>query len=516
MRTTGHTVSRQISQAYSIAQQELAEARAVASTVDQAIQALSGDREHTLADLAKHYLPNLTRESLMQTWSEARTSIEQILLRKEGHMSKLDRDMNDLDSQKQAAEEDLEAESQKLDALLKRQQEVSEALSQVLISNQTFIELTARAAEADAALERAEASLEQIEHDASQKLPAYENSKLFMYLHRRGLATPKYTARGLTRRLDRWVGRLIDYPKAKIGYEYLMTTPGQVRNLVAQDRDALAVVMGELERQRDEEAAKLGLPSIVAQVADADAQRNATLQRLDQIRAETDAMRNELAKLENSEGPYYQEAIDYFKTLLERTERGTLEDRARRTPDPRDDHIVARLKQLDSEAGEVKSEAVRRQQRIEWLDRHLGELGSFQQRFRRERFDSSQSEFDGAIDLVQELAMVREGRDTIDHVWSRVRARHRFAPTALENAGTGLANVARHPLTQVLVHAMATAAAQSMTDHARRAGGRHINTHRNQHSSRSSSGGYAQPSAPRTPKPNNNSGGGGFITSQKF
>lgn len=476
MPLSGQTVAQQMMRAFQDAQDELKQARLAAASTEHEIEEIRSDRDRTLAELAKHYLPSLTRETLLQTWSEVRQSIEQVLLKKESHIRQLEEELDQLETKKRSAEGELETNNGRLDTVLDKQQTVAEELSSVLAKDASFIELTQRAAEAEAALERAEASLEQVEHDSNQKLPAYENSRLFMYLYRRGLATPTYTGRGFTRRMDRRVGRLIDYPKAKIGYEYLRSTPQLVRSLVTRDRDSLAVVMGELESRRDEEAEKLGLHEIVIEVQQAEADREETLAKLEQVRERTDAARTELADIERADGPYYQQAINFFKSVLAQSDRETLESRARRTPDPLDDQIVSSLKRLDAKTNENQTEVNALQQRVEWLDRHLAELGSLQQRFRSSHFDSARSTFDGSFDLQHDLNLVRKGSDTIDNVWNRLRRSQRVAPSPLEGVGSGLAGAASHPLTQVLIHAMANAATGAMSDHARRAGGRHINS----------------------------------------
>jgi hypothetical protein len=510
MPVSGLTVAQQLNRAQQAAKNALDEARREARETGDAIGRLSEDRDHSLSDLAKHYLPELTRQSLQKTWDESRQTIENILLRKEHHAAKLGDQLTRLESESTEAEEQLAAQSERLDQALELQQQIADQVAAALAADPSFVELTQRAAEAEAALERAEASLEQVEHDAHQKLPAYENSRLFMYLYQRGWATPKYQARGFSRRMDRWVGRLIDYPKAKIGYEYLKTTPQQVRNLVAQDRDALNVVMAELERQHDAQAEKLGMPQIVAQVAEADRDRQQTLERIAQLRDSIDRSRTELAGVESPTGTYYQEAIEYFKSLLKNCEHQTLENRARDTPDYRDDRIVAQLKHLDDQVRDVNTEAVARQQRIEWLDRHLADLGSFQHRFRMARFDSSQSEFHAGVDLDQELALVRDGRDTIDNVWMRLKARHRFTPSVAQRAGTGMTTIASNPLTHVLVNAMAAAASQAMADNARRAGGRYTSSPQ-----RRSSGGQQRYSQVKNHR-SKSGGADGFYTREKI
>lgn len=477
MPIPGPSVAQQLHHAYQAGQQALSEARSSAHATGQMLENLSSDRRDALADLARHYLPELTFEAVQKMWSDVRQGVEAILLRQQDQAARLSGMIAGAEQDYESLVARIDQSAAQRDALATQQEQVSGQLSSQLAADEGFRDLTQRAAEAEAALERAEASLEEIEHEAMQKLPEYEKNSLFMYLYKRGLATPTYTWRGFTRRMDRWVGGLINYQQARQGYEYLKTTPQKVRELIAQDREALNVVMTELERRRDQAAAQLGLPEILQRVEQAEQAHREMLASSDRLRGETDRLRLERTQAENPTGRFYQEAIEYLKSTFDATHKQQLTERARRTPDPRDDQIVARLLHVDDQVQGVTDDAHARQQQIEWLDRYLADLGMLHQRFRAAGYDAANSMFDDSLNLVERLRLVREGRDSIDEVWQMIRHTQRFGPTLLEATGEGLARVARHPLTHVLVHAMAQAAGEAMMGHARRAGDRRSRSH---------------------------------------
>lgn len=473
MPISGSQISQQIQFAYHQGQEALNDARAQIAAADQTLRSLADDREHTLADLARHYLPQLSSEAVQQISVDARQGIEAILLRQQDRITSLNRQVEAFESQFEEVETWVQNSTEKLDTALADQQRVSEQLAKRLAEDVQFKTLTQKAAEAEAALERAENSLEEIEHEATQKLPAYEQSKLFMYLQKQGMGTPTYTGRGVTRRMDRFVSRLIDYPKARQSYDYLRNTPQTLRNLIAQDRQALEVVMAELERQRDAVANELGMPTVVQRVEAADQDHDAALAKSQSVRVELDRLRHERTIAEDPQGSFYQEAIEHFKSILAARDQDALADRARQTPDPRDDQIVARLENVDDRMRGANTELTARQQRIAWLDQFLSEVGQLHQRFRAAGYDSANSQFDDSVDLTSELAIARDGRDSVENVWQRIRQRQRFGPTFIQSASTGLARAAQHPMTQVLVTAMAQAASEAMTGHARKAGDRY-------------------------------------------
>jgi chromosome segregation ATPase len=501
MPISGPVATQQIQQAYREAKSALAAARAASQQAGHALQQVSDAQRETLGDLAKHYLPELTPAAAEGTWSEIREAVRSVLRRQAERVEQLQGELETHETEHERRDAAVAATTEALDAALDRQHSLAEQLAQRLSSDAAFRTLTQRAAEAEAALERAEASLEEVEHEASQKLPAFEQSKLFTYLYERGLATPRYSSRGLTRRIDRWVGKLIDYPKAKESYEYLKSTPEQVRRLVAEDRAALTTVMEEVERQRDQVAEELGLPAAIDQAEAAEEAHQRAIDQLDEIDRQLEQVRGHLSQAQDPHGPFYEEAIEHFRGLLKDRDRDDLAYEASRTADPRDDQIVARLETIDAQIRSANTDAIARQQRIQWLDRYLGELGHFLQRFRAANFDSSRSTFDASLNLAHELAMVREGRETFENVWRRLRHRQRFVASTYEQIGGGLSSAARNPMTQVLVSAMAQSATHALSNHARRAGQRHGS--RSRRSSRSAA-------RPRQTRP------GGFYTSRRI
>ena len=519
MSLSGQVVSQQIQRAYQETQAELERTRNSVRAADDALRQITTTQSTTLEDLAKVYLPSLEASSVEGVGRDLRKAVQAVVLRQQDAVSRLTQQVDELDEQRTKQDARVAESQALLDKALDEQSRLAEQLARLLSENKEFQELTANAASAEAALERAEASLEEIEHEAIQKTPAYENSRLFMYLYERGLATPKYEHRGLTRRMDRWVSKLIDYPKAKSSYEYLINTPKQVRKLVAEDQQALDVVMGELERQRDEVADEIGLTAAVNTVEQADDACAAAIATLTELETSLAAKRSELRAASDPAGQFHLEAIGHIRDVLAHRNRDDLAYDASRTPDPRDDQIVARLEAIDDQIRSAKTDSIARQQRIDWLDRFLGELAQFQHRFRAADFDSSRSQFDASLNLQHELAMAREGRDTIDSVWQRMRRRQRFVASSFARAGNGLNEVVRHPMTQVLVQAMATAAAQQMSQHARRAGQRYSNRSRQNTSSRS------QPSNSRpqgtsrsrsSSRPPSRSRPGGFRTGRRY
>ena len=467
MPISGPVVHRQLMDAFSQGQARLEQVRGQTPDTHERRDDLEDDRGEALVRLAEHYLPELTREAINNTWTEVRMSVSQVLLRKEDHKRRLHEKLQNVNSRRGAAEQELTEATRTLDDAVDDQQRVARQVESALQEDTDFVNLADRAAVAEAALERAEANLAEIEQDSSVKLPAFDESALFRYLYDRGFGTPNYTRRGLTRRVDRWLAKYIDYRKARESYEFLRKTPEHMRTIIDQDRDALDTVMDELERKRDAVAESNGLPQRVSRSTELLEEREEVLAKLEDLRNETEHIEHELSESEQTRGPYYREAIDLFRDMLVRIDARDLQQRASSTYDLTDDQIVARLQGVEDEIDKLDEAAARRRRQIDGMQQMLDALGRLIQRFRTAGYDSSRAQFVGSLDVVEQLRRAQSD-DDVDQLWQEIRRAHSWGPTTMDK----ITQVATHPMTQVLINAMAHAAAGAMSEHARRAGRR--------------------------------------------
>lgn len=494
MPISGPVVHQQLIQAYQEAQHDLESARGEIAAAGAELGELTEGRGDTLLDLARHYLPELTQAAVEKTWSDARHWIHEILQRKQDHVAKLDGELTAITSRRTHAESELSAVTAQLDEATLRQQTLAQAVSDALAADADFSNLSNRAAQAEASLQRAEANLQEIEQDSLKKLPSYENSALFMYLKKRDFATADYKHRGITRSIDQWLSRYIGYREARQGYDFLKSTPQHMREVIASDRQSLDIVLDDLEKRRDAVAQRMGLADAIETTQSLTAQRSTWVEQLDQIQRDTQTLQSDRSRTDDSRGPYYQEAIEKFRQTLDKVDSRTLADRAKKTAEIEDDLIVARLQGLQIEMQQVNDQVSQRQRKVAALTEHLQAIGTLINRYRAAGFDTGRATFNSSLDVASELRMARDGGGNFEAVWQKIRGAHRWGATAMDQ----ITQVATHPMTQVLINAMAHAAAGAMQAQARDAGRR-----------RASGQSRTSHRAPSPPRPSSGGGGGG-------
>ncbi|TWU58831.1 hypothetical protein Poly51_16110 [Rubripirellula tenax] len=467
MPISGPVVHQQLMDAYSQTQALLESVRARITEATQQRDQLDDTRSESLVKLAEFYLPDLTPESIRATWVEVQPAMSQVFRRKQQQCDHLHTELTKLDARRQTEDATLLTINHDLDELIESQKQLADQVEQQLRQDGPFVELADRAAVAEAALERAEANLHEIEQDSARKLPAYEASTLFKYLQDRKFGTAEYKHRGFTRRMDRWVGKMVDYNKAKQGYDFLKKTPEQMRQIIADDRQSLDVVMDELERRRDHVAAGLGLPAKIEANSAMQRRRDDQIRILDKLIAETNLVQSQLTEADDPRGTYYREAIDLFRNMLQQIDSRDLKRRATSTIDLTDDQIVAQLMNVEAKVGSYDEAAQQHQNETLKIQAFLEDMGRLIQQFRSAGFDSARSQFVGTLDVPMHVNRAIQSGNA-EMLWSEIRSAQRWGPTAMEQ----ITAVATHPMTQVLINAMAHAAGGALQEHARRAGRR--------------------------------------------
>lgn len=467
MPVPGSHVHQQLISGYERTAAELERLRGQVGRIEQQRGELEQDRAATLGKLAEYYLPDLTSQSVQKTWTEIRPTMNEILLRKENRLRELNEDLDDQNRIRQHFEQELTRINERLDEAERRQTEVTREVETSLQTNPEFIELSKHASMAEVALERAEANFDEISQDAARKLPAYEDGKLFTYLRDRQYGTPKYRHRGLNKRMDRWIAGLANYTEAKHNYDYLTNTPTTMRTIIAEDRMALDTVMDELQRHRDDTATRYGLMAQVKAVEAIQAERKSTIEQLGTTSRQCETTQSELNRIEDPRCEFYSEAIDVFRQWLSRSKSEDLRREARRTPEITDDQIVASLRGIESDIDASKRSTTQGHDDLQTRQEVYEAIGRLVQRFRASGYDRGNCLFSEAVDVAGSLDRADESSD-IEDLWQSLRRAQSWGPTTLDK----ITSVATHPMTQVLIGAMAHAAVGVMSEHARRAGGR--------------------------------------------
>lgn len=434
MVTEGATVFEALDRERSHARQEVERDRAEAAQVEAQVRELVASRGATLQALAKHYLPDLGASPIERSFEGIRAELQAIAAKKEGHRRELQERLAAARGETANEESALAERTQRLNALVARRGELESQVAAALGADPEFARLSREAAEAELMLHRNEQRVEEIRAEAAAKRPAFERSRLFRYLYERGYGTPSYQAQGTIGRLDAWVARLIDFPQARTGYEFLVRTPALVESEVARRREAFDALMGQVEALQERESESAGLTAVLREGQSLGAERDQAVAALARSRQQIAAIETELSGLDSERDVFYQEALQRLSGFLDRTEAGVIQRQAARSPEPEDDAMARQAADLGRSIAQLTDRLTDLGRRRQRSETSLASLERLTTRFRQENYDSDRSSFENLPDLAGLLAAVRRGDMTAESLWDTLGKSQRFRPLRGEPA----------------------------------------------------------------------------------
>jgi len=462
MPTDGATVMNALDQALADATTDVTASEDQSAALDRQLDELVAHRGETLVELSRHYLPSITQQTIDATFVEVRDDLQNIIARRQRQERLVQDQIAAISTTRDQLNEQLTTCTEELNLVVDQRTRAEAELDKRLRANAEFQRLSEQLAETRFQLDENERRLAEIHAEAKEKLPAYEQSRLFQYLHARKFGEPQYRSRGLIRRLDRWVAGLIDFGRARQSYRFLSVTPALADAEVRHRRDELEKLDADVERIDRATSSECGLPEIVQRGQRLGDQRDLILDRLDQNRQELEPLESELAALVQSQGAFYDEAITRFKEFLDQTHTVVLEQRAAATPESVDDEIVAQIKWLDEQIDEHKRQMpISRKQRRAAEQRVRG-LRYVTRRGRRSNIDSQRCYFEDDFDISRVLDQFRDAQIDEHKLLRTIRDHVRFHPTWAEEAGKTIGQAFETPTAQKVVGAAGAVASEGL------------------------------------------------------
>jgi chromosome segregation ATPase len=292
-----------------------------------------------------------------------------------------------------------------------------------------------RAQEAAAVARQAEDKASRAEKAQADKGKPYESDYLFMYLWNRRYLTPDYRGGWLTRPLDAWVARLIDFQRNRANYYMLQELPRRLREHAAKVQQTAQLEAQALQNLEAEAAARDGIPALTTKVQDAENKIKQQDADIEAEEARHQKLLQEQADFNAGTDPLTRQIIDLEAAALEKEPLPSLYQKARATPRPEDDVIVAQLQQLQQQQDRLEAEIQSVNNVLQQRQRDLGELEEVRRRYRQSGYDSYNSRFPGDFSLEVLLGQMLGGMLNSDTVWREIGRHQQSRPTGEDFGG---------------------------------------------------------------------------------
>ncbi len=444
-------------------QGELAQHTQLRDEADGRIEVLLTEKGDAMAELSQHYLPDLSPPSVAATFREVRDDVQKCVQRRDRRIEQLRGKLTALGERVAELESVLAESTKALNEAVAVRERLEREVSQSLEGDEQFRELSTRVLQSEQELVTFERRVVEARLEAEEKLPAYKASRLFQHLHRRGFGTPAYRRRGLSRWLDRWIARKIGYARASKSFDFLNSVPDLMQSEVERRQVSLTEAVEALEKIEMEHWRRHGLDEATERGDRLGDARDALATSLEPLLEQRQKLSAELSSAEDTQGDFYQQAIDRLKKHLDSLAGGVLQRQAERTPEAADDRIVADISWLRDEVDKMHEQQRNASREIRAAQQHVEGMQYVLGRFRQSEFDSQRSRF--AADLNMRKLFDRFTAGEINHIelWRELRREQKFDPTWVEKAtqstGDALASETGQSIISATAHIAATALA---------------------------------------------------------
>ena len=469
--TRGSDIFRLLASADGAVRAQAAECKVALERIEKTAQDDLRRRGEQLVELAQHYLPAVSSETVSNTFREVRRDLQRILERKQLEEQELQKEWDKALDRRQQLQDDLDIVTRELDELVEQREELEEKLADRLEQDEAFQDLSRRALRSEQELARNRDRVEDSKQEAAEKLPAYKKSSLFQYLIDRGYGTSKYKKRGLTRRLDRWVARLVNFEKAKKSYDFLQVTPELMAAEVERRRDEFERLMEEVEGIEQRHSTEIGLTDVLKEGLKVGKRRDTLLTRIESEHQSQIEVEKDLDKLAGEDNEYYRQAIERMRKFLEGLKESALEAKTRGTASTTDDAIFAEIKWLNDRLEDARQQAKELRRQQSGMQRNRNDLQDLGRRFRTAEFDSQRSVFPAGFDPRPDIERLVRGEVSKEALWDEIKRHQRFLPTWVErryeNSGGLLDGEFSYLLMRVLAEAAGAAIRHAADSHSR-------------------------------------------------
>ena len=388
------------------------------SSLDELIQ----QRTEAFIQLAQHYLPELSHQSVSKSWQEVREQLLGILQVKQYERGESQRKikaanerLEDFHEQRERLQKRIDEErvvlNDKFESVRKELQEDPEVKSH----NREIVRI-------DREVESCLSQLEQSKENSAEKLPDYEQSSLFSYLNDEKFGTPEYQGTGLKRRWDRWLAKLIGYKNAKQSFDFLLQTPKHLKELIDSKQQRYRSLLEILAEKRIEAVKRHGLSEQKQIWQDACNELSVINDQIEDEQWKVAAYEDEICELDNVRGEHYESALKIYQNFLQTTEPETLRVYAECTESPVDDQICAQLRQVGKEIESKQQSNAALFTEIASAEKWIALVRDLDRRLRRfaiqtpGRFHSTRD-----FDFQDFLAQVRSQEQSPTDAWRKLR-----------------------------------------------------------------------------------------------
>jgi chromosome segregation ATPase len=393
---------------------------------EQQITSLMNEKEVCYGQLAEFYLPALDVGSIRSTLKIVQADVKRIFEQKQKRRAELKEIMSTSASAKGSLEDKLGEVTDELNKKVAERDKLVKKVNSELKENEKYDTLKSKANATNKQLTEFHRRAKDMKEDTAEKLPSFEDNKLFKYLISRQYGTPDYTRRGLIASLDGWVAKVINFSENKQSYELLKAVPKLVDEETKKRQTELEKLVKGMQSIEEEYATRIGLTKTNSEGKSFGIYRDKLLGQIEEKDTEYKRAASELQESESTKDSHYITAISNLKAYLKGPRVQELKKKALETTSRKDDNLVERIEEIDTSIREFKDKSKNLKKEQADTETKVDELNEIKQKFNRNDYESGSSYFSSGFDINAYLMGYLSGQYSQSQLWGHIHNHHHF------------------------------------------------------------------------------------------
>lgn len=401
--------------------------------LDQLTTQMTSNQRHRaklVNDIARVRLAEIESGELNASFTAADQQVSELLLEREQELADLSARIDNVN------EQILEAETER-DALLETVNKSSEKIVETegkvqesLKTDEAYLAQFKQAQLAESIADEAQQKMQRAQANMSEKAAPYQADELFMYLWNRHYGTTEYGGGLLTRFVDGWVAKLINYEPSRVNYWNLIEIPLRLKahaERVGDDADEHHMLLQKIELDA---LANAGTESLESEL---EALRVKLDQHDDVIESFETTLNQHLtlrAGFAAGEDKYIKACLHRLSASLEHQSLQSIHRYVQATVSPTDDSLVIELQEVEDSLDDVEGDLSDVRKLYDRKINRLKELESVRRNFKNSRFDDVRSGFSNQALISNVLGQFIQGVVSGSDVWRVIKRNQRYRDIA--------------------------------------------------------------------------------------
>lgn len=353
-------------------------------------------------------------DNLLQEVSNAEKEAFRLLALRDDALKKQDERFKALQEQIKGVEERRQSFTDKIAALNVNYDALERDIFVKLVRDEQHQQLSKTIAETQHQIDRVEQKIPLIEQDKNDKIKAYHDDSLFMFLKGIEYGTKAYKRTAVQRMLDKWVARISGFEDARRNYRVLSALPQKFMDHLTALETKLDDVQAQLEAYIRAAVLKDGGDKLAAEIEAYEQDILGLDQELLTLESQLGIIQDVRHEIITGQDTHSKEAQKYLGFFLKNKSLDQLKREAANSPSPEDDEIVLSLYDLEKQKSSLSKSITDYEHMIISEERRLSDVQQIRKDYKDYGYDKRpQGKAGGSFSVLLEQVLSKTVKSDI-------------------------------------------------------------------------------------------------------